>query len=98
MDHHIIKKEEDKVDKDIVQSLYQVGLESHPQMNLSLEGKSKDDVLKAIREKRNLEFCAVYELLLHDKVKQLMDTEGNSKRFNFHSARSPADKTLFAED
>ena len=37
---------------------------------MNMQGKnSQEDIIKAIREKKNTEFCGVYELLYHDKVK-----------------------------
>ena len=34
-----------------------------------LQNRTYEEMIKAIREKRNNEFCGVYELLTHDKLK-----------------------------
>jgi hypothetical protein len=38
-------------------------------MNLGLS-KPIEEVAKAIQEKKNTEFCGVYELLFHDQLKK----------------------------
>jgi len=37
---------------------------------MNLGGKSKDEVIAAIKEKKNTDFCGVYELFYHDKLKK----------------------------
>ena len=41
------------------------------QLNINVQGKSYDEVVQAIREKKNTDFCGIYELFNHDKVKKL---------------------------
>jgi hypothetical protein len=52
----------DEVDEEIVQKIM-----SYPNLNIN---KSVEDVRKAISEKRNIDFCGIYELLYHDKLKK----------------------------
>ena len=40
--------------------------------SLNLEGKSEAELKRSILEKKNLEFCAVYEILLSEKMKQII--------------------------
>jgi hypothetical protein len=37
---------------------------------MNLGGKSKEEVIAAIKEKKNTDFCGVYELFYHDKLKK----------------------------
>ncbi len=39
-------------------------------MNLNLQGRSEEEVVKTIKDKKNTDFCGVYELLYHDNLKQ----------------------------
>lgn len=37
---------------------------------LQLENKPQEEILKSIKEKRNIEYFGVYELLVHEKLKE----------------------------
>jgi hypothetical protein len=37
---------------------------------LNLQGKTEEEVIKAIKEKKNTDFCGIYELYSHDKLKK----------------------------
>lgn len=39
-------------------------------MNLNLLGKTSEDIAKQIKEKKNTDYCGVYELLIHEKMKK----------------------------
>lgn len=62
------------VDLEIVKKIIDVSLkviyESFVQLNLNLQGKSEEDIIKAIKEKKNTDFCGIYELYYHDKLKK----------------------------
>lgn len=35
-----------------------------------MQGKTEEEVIKAIKEKKNTDFCGIYELYSHDKLKK----------------------------
>ena len=37
-------------------------------MKLNFHGMRVDEIRQAIREKKNTDYCGVYELLLHEKL------------------------------
>lgn len=59
---------------EIIQKLFTVlifSLMFYFQLNLNLNKSKEDEVIKAIKDKKNTEFCGVYELLHQDKMKKL---------------------------
>ncbi|CDW76900.1 snf1-related protein kinase catalytic subunit alpha kin10 [Stylonychia lemnae] len=50
------------VDEEIVKKLFT--------LNLNLQGRNYQDVLQSIQEKKNTDYCGVYELFYHDKIKK----------------------------
>lgn len=35
-----------------------------------MQDRSQEDVIKAIKDKKNTDFCGIYELFFHDKMKK----------------------------
>jgi hypothetical protein len=59
---HAHSKQAHEVDYDIVKKLFT--------LNINLVGRSEEEIIKAIKEKKNTDFCGIYELLYHDKMKK----------------------------
>jgi hypothetical protein len=51
-------------------------------MNLNLHGLSLDEVVKSIKEKKNTDYCGVYELMHHNKLKNECFEEELRKKEN----------------
>eukprot|EP00347_Sterkiella_histriomuscorum_P016119 403354418 len=50
------------VDEEIVKKIFT--------LNLNLQGKPYNEIVRCIQEKRNTDFCGIYELYYHDKIKR----------------------------
>lgn len=37
---------------------------------MNLQGRTKEDIVKAVKDKKNTDFCGIYELYFHDKLKK----------------------------
>jgi phage gp16-like protein len=51
-----------EIDRDIVNKLFQ--------LTPALRERSEEEIIKAIKDKKNTDFCGIYELFYHDKLKQ----------------------------
>ena len=40
-------------------------------MNLSLNRENFDDVIQTIKQRKNVDFCVIYEYLAHEKLLEL---------------------------
>ena len=40
------------------------------QLNMNLQNRTEEEIIKAIKDKKNTDFCGIYELYNHDKLKK----------------------------
>jgi len=39
-------------------------------MNINLQGKTFGEIVEAIKHKKNTDYCGIYELMYHEKMKK----------------------------
>ena len=58
-------KQENEIDLDIVNRLFEIYASKNTPIS-----KTKQEVIKEILDKKNVDYCGAYELMKHDKLKQ----------------------------